>query len=46
MFQFSELGEIAGDIRELRKLLVTTFARNHERLRPGIERSEGVCSNS
>ncbi|QFU21388.1 phosphoenolpyruvate carboxylase [Shewanella eurypsychrophilus] len=25
MFQFSELGEIAGDIRELRKLLVTTL---------------------
>lgn len=25
MFQFSELGEIAGDIRELRKLLITTL---------------------
>ncbi|GIU44634.1 phosphoenolpyruvate carboxylase [Shewanella algidipiscicola] len=25
MFQFSELGELAGDIRELRKLLVTTL---------------------
>ncbi|RTR30547.1 phosphoenolpyruvate carboxylase [Shewanella atlantica] len=25
MFQFSELGEIAGDIRELRKLLVTSL---------------------
>ncbi|WP_076416666.1 phosphoenolpyruvate carboxylase [Shewanella sp. UCD-KL12] len=25
MFQFSELGEIAGDIRELRRLLVTTL---------------------
>jgi hypothetical protein len=25
LFQFSELGEIAGDIRELRKLLVTTL---------------------
>lgn len=36
MFQFSELGELAGDIRELRKLLVTTLqeslSRNAEEL--------------
>ncbi|MCE9685702.1 phosphoenolpyruvate carboxylase [Shewanella sp. AS16] len=36
LFQFSELGEIAGDVRELRKLLVTTLqeslSRNAEEL--------------